>query len=84
MIGTILFVLACYPSEKKRENYILPVLLRVFGAQMWIVKHCANDWLTGTWFFYWANFIFTLGAFALLLNACSSGNGKEIFVWLSR
>lgn len=81
--GTILFVLACYPSEKQHENYVLPVCLRIFGAQMWVVKHLANDWLAGTWFFFWANFIFTVGTFALLLDAVSKGNPKDIFIWLS-
>jgi hypothetical protein len=84
VIGTILFVLACYPSEKKHDNYILPFMLRVFGAQMWIVKHLANDWLAGTWFFFWANAIFTFGAFILLFSSLVRGNAEEIFVWLSR
>ena len=84
VIGTILFVLACYPSEKKHENYVLPFCLRVFGAQMWVVKHLANDWLAGTWFFFWANLVFTIGAMGLLIDACSRGNPKEIFIWLSR
>jgi hypothetical protein len=83
VIGTILFVLACYPSEKKHENYVLPIMLRIFGAQTWVVKHIANDWLAGTWFFFWANFLFTMGAFFLLIDACARGNPKEIFVWLS-
>lgn len=50
---------------------------------MWVVKHLANDWLAGTWFFFWANLIFTVGAFFLLIDATVKGNPKEIFVWLS-
>ena len=48
VIGTILFVVACYPSDKKHNNFLLPLCIRCCGPQMWVVKHLANDWLAGS------------------------------------
>jgi hypothetical protein len=50
---------------------------------MWVVKHLANDWLAGTWFFLWANIALTFGAFLLLLIALGLGSPQQIFIWLS-
>lgn len=68
---------------QKRENYILPIFLRINGAQMWAVKHLANDWLAGTWFFLWANALLTLGSFIMLLIALGLNNSGQVFIWLS-
>ena len=45
--------------------------------------------LLGTWFLFWANAVFTFGAFVLLLGAIALfANGQkeqeQIFIWLSR
>jgi hypothetical protein len=58
--------------------------MRWFGARMWMVQHLANDWLAGTWFFLWANLLFTVGSFLFLFTACYTDNAKQIFVWFSR
>eukprot|EP01038_Epipyxis_sp_PR26KG_P006951 gene6951-9506_t len=83
VIGSILFVVSCYPNDKKQENYLLPLCLRAFGAQMWIVKHLANDWLAGTWFFLWANGLLTFISFIMLFIALGLSNAKQVFVWMS-
>jgi len=83
-LGCVLFVLACYPNERKSENYLLPSCLYLCGAQMWIVKHLANDWLAGTWFFLWASGAATLGCFYILVLALAAGAGQEqLFVWIT-
>lgn len=83
VLGTVVFVLACYPTGKNHKNVVLPFLLRYCGARMWMVKHLANDWLAGTWFFLWANAIFTFFSFLLLFSAIASGDPNQIFMWLS-
>jgi hypothetical protein len=66
------------------KNYALPMCTRCFGAKLWIVTHLANDWLAGTWFFLYANAIFTFGSFLLLIIAVFvSGSPEQIFVWMS-
>ena len=50
---------------------------------MWVVKHLANDWLAGTWFFLWANIVLTLGTFVLALMAIAVNNSEQIFIWVS-
>ncbi|RYG60910.1 hypothetical protein EON64_18960, partial [archaeon] len=61
----------------------MPIFLRINGAQMWAVKHLANDWLAGTWFFLWANALLTFGSFIMLLVAIGVQSPFQIFVWLS-
>jgi len=62
---------------------VLPFCLRYCGANMWVVKHLANDWLAATWFFLVANIIGCFISFVLLFAACGSGNQETIFIWLS-
>lgn len=61
----------------------MPFFIKVFGPQVWIIKHLANDWMAGTWFFLWANVLLTIGSFLLLLVALGVGNDAQIFVWFS-
>lgn len=53
------------------------------GCNAFIVKHLANDWLAGTWFFFWANLMVTIGSFFFLFGAVATGNEEQIFIWLS-
>ena len=69
--------------EQKHENVILPLFISFLGARMVFVKHLANDWLSATWFFFWANAIMTFGSLLLLLVAIGIGNAEQIFIWLS-
>lgn len=81
--ATYLFVAACYPSDKVHKNYVLPMMIRVFGPQLWIVKHLANDWLAGTWFFLWANAIAAFASIIILFISFALGDAAQIFIWLS-
>ena len=38
----------------------------------------------GTWFFLWANGIFTFFSFLLFFAACYTGDPNQIFMWCSR
>jgi len=81
--GCVLFILACYPNDTKRDNYLLPLCMRMCGAYRFIVVHLANDWLAGTWFFLWANLIGCLGALGLLFEACAKKDQEQIFIAFS-
>jgi hypothetical protein len=64
VLASYLFVAACYPSDKvrfffsyifvviyimqKHENMILPLFIRIFGPQVFIIKHLANDWMVNS------------------------------------
>lgn len=48
-----------------------------------MVRHLANDWLAGTWFFLYANAVVTFFSFLLLFNACATGTAESVFMWLS-
>jgi hypothetical protein len=63
---------------------LIYLLVFFFRSIRWVLKHLANDWLAGTWFFLFANFAMTIGSFGLLGLAVMSGEPKEIFIWLSR
>ena len=87
VLGCMAFVVACYPTPGKERgpprNYILPLYTRWFGFSIWAIKHLANDWLAGTWFFLWANLFLTIGSFLALFVALYEGVPEQIFIWLS-
>lgn len=78
---TYLFVLACYPSDKKHKQVIKPVVRVIFGRNHWIVKHLQNDWLAGTWFFLIATIVCFFGTLLLFFSAISKGNKEELFIY---
>lgn len=55
-------------------------MTRWFGDRQWIQKHLATDWLAGTWFFFWANVLLTVGSFLLLVAAMMAQDSKQIFL----
>ena len=87
VLGCMAFVVACYPTPGKERgpprNYILPLYTRWFGFSIWAIRHLANDWLAGTWFFLWANLFLTIGSFLALFVALYEGIPEQIFIWLS-
>lgn len=83
VVGSLLFVFACYPSDKKHRQIIKPVVRVCFGSHHWIVKHLQNDWLAGTWFFFYASLICLLGSIVVLCFSLSYGNDEEIFIYSS-
>jgi hypothetical protein len=76
-----MFVLACYPSDRKHKQCLKPTLRLVFGKSHWILKHLQNDWLAGTWFFFVANLVCLLGSFAIFWKSLHDGNQLEQFVY---
>lgn len=52
-ILTLLFVIACYPSEgnKKRKQYLSPYVPTIFGKDSNVVKLLPNDWIIALWLF---------------------------------
>jgi hypothetical protein len=59
------------------------MMIRLLGPQLWIVKHLANDWLAGTWFFLWANAIVAFASMVILFISFGLGDSSQIFIWLS-
>ena len=92
-IGCLFFVMACYPSEgegNKYMNRLQPLCTWMTSSyyvgprlRIWVVTHLATDWLAGTWFFLWANLLFTIGAFAMLGDSLLYGTSEQIFMMLS-
>jgi hypothetical protein len=58
-------------------------MIRVFGPQLWVVKHLANDWLAGTWFFLWANAIMAFGSTVLFIATLVLQDKAQVFIWFS-
>jgi len=78
---TYLFVLACYPSDKKHLQLIKPMLRKIIGRDHWLIMHLQNDWLAGMWIFLVATDICLFGSFVLFFAACSHRNHEEIFIY---
>lgn len=79
-LGTYLFVLSCYPSVKGRTASLLQALVCVCGRKPCILKHCANDWLAGTWIMYYATLLGTIACAVLLAieaNKIEESGGVE-------
>eukprot|EP01041_Mallomonas_annulata_P001362 gene1362-2633_t len=76
-----LFVLACYPSDKKHKQVVKPVVRIIFGRNHWIIKHVQNDWLAGTWFFFLATFMCLFGSVLLFLDALVRLSNEEMFIY---
>lgn len=62
---------------------MLPLFIRMFGPRLWVVKHLANDWMAGSWFFLWANALLTFASFVIMLIAFAVGDSQQIFIWVS-
>jgi hypothetical protein len=84
VVATYVFVLACYPTDEPR-NQIVPYITRLFCREKdcWIHRHLSNDWLAGTWIFFYGTLIMCLGSFSMLVNAILDENNLEIFDWSS-
>jgi len=84
IIGSFLFVRACYPSEKARKQYILPWALCCFTcccSERWLQKHLANDWLAGCWALFWATLLSTIGCGVMLFVALADKDGILTFIY---
>lgn len=76
-----LFVLGCYPTNKRYKNALKPVLRILFGRSHWVLKHLQNDWLAGTWFFYYATLVALVGSFGIFWESLASNNALEQFIY---
>lgn len=78
---TYLFVLACYPSDKKHKQVVKPCARKLLGRDHWIIKHVQNDWLAGMWLMLIATLFCCLGTLMLLLSAAAFGSDEECFIY---
>lgn len=84
VIACYLFVLACYPTEEIRQSVVIPQISKMLcGEKCWIQKHLANDWLAGTWIFFYGTLVVCIGAIYLLIFTMrtNENNYLEIFDW---
>ncbi len=77
VLATLLFVLACYPSDKEK-NYsrMLPTLLCCTCNSTFIKKHCATDWLIATWLIFWSTLLATIVLFFYSIVAFFQGSNE--------
>jgi len=81
VIGAFLFVLACYPSNKTNACNLQPIFIYIFGRRRWIDKHICNDWLAGTWFFFYATLAWVVGSIYYLMRSVDLNNMEELLIW---
>ncbi len=53
----------------------------MFGPQIWVTRHCANDWLAACWIILWGNLFLTLVAMLVLFDEIVVGDGGAIFTY---
>lgn len=83
VLASYLFVLGCYPSDtaKAYKNCLKPTARVIFGRNHWIMKHLQNDWLAGTWVFFWGTLICCIGSFGIFWESLASENELEQFIY---
>ena len=97
VVATYFFVLACYPSDREEDadggnvrtavrHQIAPMIVGCLCKKdYWgINRHLSNDWLAGTWFFFWATLLMLGGSVFMLVYTLNDEGGKnhlEIFDW---
>jgi hypothetical protein len=82
-IGTLLFVRACYPSDKQHKD-IIPVVAPYIcccASKEWIDHHLMNDWIGGSWFFFWATEFATFCCGILFIYACFELSSLQVFIY---
>jgi hypothetical protein len=89
VIATYFFVLSCYPSDREeRRHQLVPMIVACMCKNdcCGLNKHLSNDWLAGTWFFFWATFVITVGSIFMLVWTFKEGGGRnhlEVFDWVT-
>lgn len=86
ILGTIcclIFVRACYPTDKavQHKDILLP-LSRYFmpcSSQATREHYFINDWLGGSWIFFWGSLILAFGTFINMLVALSESSPLHIW-----
>eukprot|EP01038_Epipyxis_sp_PR26KG_P013674 gene13674-18349_t len=83
ILGTLLFVRASYPSEK-RSSYVLPITIVLFWcccSERWLKIHLANDWLAGWWVVLWASTFAVIATVFLFLVALAEQQYLLVFIF---
>ena len=82
VLACYMFVLGCYPQNNKEYKQMLKPLLRVvFGRNHWILMHLQNDWLAGTWIFFYGTLFCCLGSFGIFWESLATNNQLEQFIY---
>ena len=82
-LGSLLFVRACYPTDKQHRDIIPRVAPYIccFASQKWIDHHLMNDWIGGSWFFFWATEFATFACGILFIYACFELSSLQVFIY---
>jgi hypothetical protein len=62
---------------------IKPLARICFGSHHSVIKHIQNDWLAGTWFFFYASLLSSFASLLYLIYSCRNANQLEIFIYSS-
>lgn len=82
VLGCFMFVIGCYPATNKKYKQMLKPIVRViFGRKHWLVMHLQNDWLAGTWVFYYGSLLCTIGSFGIFWESLHENNELEQFIY---
>lgn len=85
ILGSLIFLANCYPSDDDRPMYVLPLLLwfncgHCCCSEETIAKHLVNDWLAGTWIILIVTAFGTFVCFLTFIYAMAEGDGLSLFV----
>ena len=88
-LGSFLFVLSTYPpatatasDHEMHSSTVHKLLLRFCCCSNFVNKHCANDWLLGTWLMFWATFVGAVG-FSLYTLYCAVKYYNKLFIFVN-
>lgn len=76
------FVISCYPRTLPYNNLIFPFLQKIFGTQIFFVKHFQNDWLASQWIFYVINIVIFFTSLIIFIMSLLTKDIHQIFIWL--
>eukprot|EP01031_Cornospumella_fuschlensis_P025364 gene25364-30626_t len=87
VLGCLLFVRACYPSEDQTRRELIQPIARFCCtcccSSVWLDKHFINDWLAGTWFILWGTLLAFFVCLILLMVALAERDVLSIFIMLT-
>lgn len=83
VVGTYLFVLACYPSIRDCEgSQVCPQYMAYcFGKDHPILYHVQNNWIAGCWLFYWGSVIGAVAAAIIFVMKWYARNYFEMYTF---
>lgn len=84
-LGSLLFVRACYPSDKSRHRDLLYPFAKYLCccclSESWRRHHLMNDWLGASWLFLWSCEFGTLVCAILFFVAVAEKNTLRQFIF---